>query len=367
VQKYRKQSRSDKCFNLLKKRIEKELQHHTASHDFEVYSYYLYSLSTKFPQIWELNDTLLDFSINILVQFFYAMKEMDHTYDTKRDTTISDLVGFSSLLQEKNSEKLLEMMKVHQRPENRETIRFCVSPPVHSSPAFPLSLFSVLQTANLLILPLELQEYLELCVSGMEYGTYCEEKLKNQFARLMIIVFGFVNWSQSDHPHRHFIFDCISSMKETGTMKHADLARFLNLQKFQSKEFIEFHNLFKRYRKYAHSSIECSKPTERSLLCFFDLMHMILSNERFLRIIQEFRKTLEREIISLEPDSICHSFLEKLAKDDQFHPMIQGIRYFRRTNCAICKKFLDDNNDDGVCEVHKENCSSDTSSCCSDW
>jgi hypothetical protein len=215
-------------------------------------------------------------------------------------------------------------------------------------------------------LPPQLLEYLKDIISEMEDGLSCEHEMMNQFARLLVLVFEFAEWSQSDHPHRHFIFECVSWMKETGRAKHRGLARLLDLQKFQSKRLWGFCRLFNNFRKFAQPSMVCSEPTERTLLCFFEQMHMVFSNEPFLTEIHEFLETLEKERLSCEAEnsgnprfkryfswsakSIFHQFLEDLVRSPQLRHMIEGISYFRLTNCADCCEFLDHDNDDGLCE-----------------
>jgi hypothetical protein len=188
-----------------------------------------------------------------------------------------------------------------------------------------------------------------------------------QFARLTILVLRFAEWSQSVHPHRHFIFEYVSFMKATGRTEHQDFARFLDLQKLQSNESKGFYLLFKKFRKFADPNMKCSEPKERSLLCFFDLMCLVFSNDHFLYELQELRKDLERALISWEgpkflsnPElmpnfiskviaGIMYLFLQRLQRCLQLQTLIQEISYFRRTNCADCHEFLDPDNNDGLC------------------
>ena len=354
IKQYEEQRRFYGCIDTLQKRIKEKLRLQMKSHDFKVYSYYLKFLFTKLHPC-ELSVNLIDDSFKILDKFFKTMKVVHRSYEKGsvsdffgREVNTSNFSGISDLLNQEDQKTLLEQLKKDPIHQKRESLMVCMSPQVHS---FHEWLFPVLQRANLLILPARLQEYLEDIISSMETRISCENKLKNRFARMMILVLNFAKWSQSDHPHRHFIFECVSSMKATGTMKHADLARFLHLQSLQSKSSREFEKLFEKFRKFAHPSMGCSEPTERTLLCFFDEMHMVLSNKEFLSSFQKFLKTCENNPIPWKVNSICGSFLVILAENHQLHPMIQGICYFRLTNCADCHKYLDSDNDKGLCDV----------------
>jgi hypothetical protein len=361
MKKYRKQRRSDYFFIRLRDHTEKKLKLLIATRDFEVYSYYLWYLSTRLLQDCEETPYFVDNSIKILETFFQMMIKIHYNHQRNGK---SDFFGLPDLLQEGKPEALLEMLAVYPRLDDKKTtLSFCVSPPVHSSPEW---LFPVLQKANLLNWSPFLLDYVESFIFRMEKGVSCDHKMKNQFGRLMVLVLKFAEWSQSVHPHRHFIFEYVSFMKETGRTKYADLARFLDLQKLQSHELRGFYLLFKKFRKFAHQSIGCSEPTERTLLCFFDQMHLVFSNEQFLNRLQELRKTLEIEIISWEAEnsrtpypkcnfylyarSVIDHFLQDLVGCPQFQTIIEGISYFRRTNCADCREFLDPDNDDGLCD-----------------
>jgi hypothetical protein len=356
IKQYEEQRRFYGCIDTLQKRIKEKLRLQMKSHDFKVYSYYLKFLFTKLHPC-ELSVNLIDDSFKILDKFFKTMKVVHRSYEKGsvsdffgREVNTSNFSGISDLLNQEDQKTLLEQLKKDPIHQKRESLMVCMSPQVHS---FHEWLFPVLQRANLLILPARLQEYLEDIISNMETRISYENKLKNQFARMISLVFTFAKWSQSDHPHRHFIFECVSSMKATGTMKHADLARFLHLQSLQSKSSREFEKLFKKFRKFAHPSMEWSEPTERTLLCFFDKMHVVLSNKEFLSSLQKFLKTLENEQFFWKKvgkfESLCHSFLTSLYTNPQFHSMIEGICYFRLTNCEDCRKYLHSDNDDGLC------------------
>ena len=43
-------------------------------------------------------------------------------------------------------------------------------------------------------------------------------------------------------------------------------------------------------------------------------------------------------------------FLQDLVKDPQLRYITQSISYVRLTNCDDCNKFLDHDNDDGLCK-----------------
>ena len=355
--KYEKQKRSDACSCMLRKRIREKLQLQMASHDFEVYSYYLKFLFTKLHPC-ELSVNLIDDSLKILEKFFQTMGLVHYRYENGSDSgffdrqvTTSNLSDLSDLLNQNDQETLLEQLKKVPKHEETKILGGCMSPPNHS---FHEWLFPVLQTTSLFNLQPKTMQYMKTISNDREnISISCGNKLKNRFARMMILVLNFAKWSQSDHPHRHFLFDCVSSMKATGTTKHADLARFLHLQSLQSKSSREFEKLFKKFRKFAHPSMEWSEPTERTLLCFFDKMHVVLSNKEFLSSLQKFLKTLENEQFFWKKvgkfESLCHSFLTSLYTNPQFHSMIEGICYFRLTNCEDCRKYLHSDNDDGLC------------------
>jgi hypothetical protein len=365
--KYKKQRRPDVFLRRLRERTEQKLKNQTASHDFEVYCYYLSYLSSRVLQRCEQIHSLVDDSIKILEEFFQMMIKVHYTYQKERD---SDFFGSavctsyffvsSCLLQEEKQERLLKKLN-EDHTDYRKTLNFCASPPVHSYPEW---LFHILQKANLLNLPPQFLECLKSYIPYYELSCGC--KMIDKFARLIFLVFQFVEWSQSDHPHRHFIFECVSWMKETGRTKHTDLARLLDLQKFQSEELRGFYRLLKKFQKFAQPSMGCSEPTERTLLCFFDKIHMVFSNETFLNKFQELLKTFEKERISWAKNPrnlrfsssfswsatpIFDEFLEDLISDPQFQTIIQDISYFRHTNCVDCNKFLDHDDDDGLCGV----------------
>jgi hypothetical protein len=336
VSKLRKQRESDECSLTLKKSVEAQLQLQMGSHDFDVYCNFLDNFSSIFPEILKKTDNLFDSSLFILENFFQEMRATQITKPFQiylEANTVSTFFGYSVLLQQENKKEVLEMLLNDQTPSERKTLHFCASPPVYYSPASFWFLFQLLQNANCLILPPELMECLDMII--YEARQYPFGEIKNQFLYLMVLVFGFAKWSQSDHFHlRQFILDCVSYMKSTRTTEHGDLARFLHLQKFQSRRLRDpFYDLFKIYQKFAHPSMGCSEPTEQTLLCFFNQMHMVFSNQQFLRIIQEFLKTFEDKNNVRSESSICHDFLEKLVNTPEFHSMIQGIGYFRRNTC----------------------------------
>lgn len=351
TKKFKKQGRS---IGFLRKRFEKKLQLQVSTFDFQVFSYYFHCLTTKLLQPLDQKQYLIDASLQLLDKFFLSM-----TVDGYSIISTPYLSGISKLLQIKDQSLLLNALKMNpgdyfsrqQDPEH--DLSFCVTPPTHSSPEW---LFSVLQITNFVNVPGNFQRYLSDNVD--RYDIFINEtfnKINNRFARLLFLVTKFSKFSKSDHPHRHFIFDCVSSMKSTGTTKNPDLVKLLNLGRFQSEGLKEFHSLFKDFCRFADPKIGCSEMTEQSLLCFFEMMHMVLSDKHFMKIFQEFLKKFENEqhnFWNIDPWDIypmCHSFLENLAKDPEQHHLIQGIRYFRVTNCDDCDEFLDHNNDSGLC------------------
>jgi hypothetical protein len=368
---YKKRNRTDECLRGLRDDIEEKLHLQTASLDFSVYLHYIRHLAAIVLQPCEQSPCLINDSIKILQMFFDSMEDRKYIYAKRRETDscryevhASKFFGHFTLLKEENRKTILEALNRNDPiiPEQR-SLSFCVSPPDHSSPKW---LFPVLQKVSLLNLPPQLLKYMEVIIIGMENDIFCKCKMIDKFARLMFMVLMFAEWSQSDHPHRHFIFECVSWLKETGREKHTDLAIFLNLQKFQSEELRGFCRLFYYFRKFAQPSMGCSEPTERTLLCFFEQMHMVFSNETFLRMIQKFLETLEKERLFCDAEnsrnprfkrhfsdvakSIFNMFLQDLVKDPQLLYITQSISYFRLTNCDDCNKFLDHDNDDGLCK-----------------
>jgi hypothetical protein len=186
----------------------------------------------------------------------------------------------------------------------------------------------------------------------MESGCYCKDEYNNRFARLMLIVVKFAWWSQSDHPHRHFIFQCISFMKQTRTTKIYDLAKILDIQKFQDTtdtRLHDFYNLIKTFCKFADQSMGCCEMTERSLLCLFNMMQNVLSHQEFFISLSEFLKTLKNQLVSWKIRSMCICFLDDLRLNPQFKTIIQDITYYRLTNCKYCTCFLSRDNNTGLC------------------
>ena len=112
-------------------------------------------------------------------------------------------------------------------------------------------------------------------------------------------------------------------MRQTGTTKSTDLAKFLDLQKFQDKRLHDFYKLFKRFCNFADPSMGCSEMTERSLLCFFDLMENALSNEHFIMSFSQFLKNLEKKM----EEGMWHRFLDDLQQNSEFHSIILNIGY----------------------------------------
>ena len=355
VKKYEEQRRSDGCFMRLRKKIEKKLQLQRASHDFKVYRYYLHFLFTKLLPS-ELSVNLIDDSFNILGEFFKMMTEVHSIYKKDSDSMFggryvptSSFAGISEILEKEDQGTLLEQLKNSLRNQERKSLNFCVSPPNHSSPEW---LFSLLRRANSLCVSQIICEKFEEIVKFMESGCYCKDEYKNRFARLMLIVVKFAWWSQSDHPHRHFIFQCISFMKQTRTTKNHDLAKFLDLQKFQDTtdtRLHDFYNLIKTFCKFADQSMGCCEMTERSLLCFFNIMQNVLSHQEFFISLSEFLKTLENEPVLWKIRSRCICFLDDLRLNPQFKTIIQDITYYRLTNCKHCTCFLSKDNNTGLC------------------
>lgn len=372
---YKKRNRTNECLRGLRDDIEEKLHLQTASLDFSVYLHYIRHLSAIVLQPCEQSPCLINDSIKVLQKFFNMMIEYAYINAKRSDTDIcchdvsaSKFFSYFPLLEEGNRKTLLEKLKSDPiiNPELRN-LSFCISSPNHS---FSKWLFPFLQNASLVNIPPQLLKYIEHIIFLMKkYSTKLNTRL-NQAARLLSLVFNFVEWSQSDHPHRHYIFDWVSFMKENGIMKDLNLARFLELQKFQSGEELSvFYILFCKFQKFAHPSLRCSEPTERSLLCFFDLMHMVFSNEPFLRMIQEFLKIFQLEIksfedknflflvetFSCEVESIFFKFLQKIVIDPQLQHMMQSISAFRLTNCTNCNKFLGHDNDNGLCKTCEDN------------
>ena len=355
VKKYEEQRRSDGCFMRLRKRIEEELQLQRASHDFKVYRYYLHFLFTKLLPS-ELSVNLIDDSFNILGEFFKMMTKVHSIYEKDSDSMFggryvctSSFAGISDILEQEDQGTLLEQLKNDPKHQERKRLNFCVSPPNHSSPEW---LFSLLQRANSLCVSQRICEQFEAIVKFTENGSYCKDEYNNRFARLMLIVVKFAWWSQSDHPHRHFIFQCISFMKQTRTTKKHDLAKFLYLQKFQDTPDIrlhDFYNLIKTFCKFADQSMGCCEMTERSLLCLFNMIQNVLSHPEFFITLSEFLKTLENEPVSWKIRSRCICFLDVLKLNPQFKSIIQNIAYYRLTNCKNCTCLLSRDNNTGLC------------------
>lgn len=338
---FRKQKRSFGSLSKLKEKYDRELQLLIESHDYEVYCYHLNYLLAVLQETHE-GMPLLYASVVVLDSFLGEMRVSQHTHNSERDSDVSDLVGLSKLLQQDTKEVLLKMLNKDQRPPERETLCFEVSPPVHS---FPYPLFRSLRNAYFLIIPPYLIGFIQ---NNRQMIFDKVNKLHSQWSHLIVLILNFAEWLQSDHPQRHFIFDCIAFMFQTRTKNHTGLARFLDLQKFQSKVLRGFHRLFELFRDFSHPSMECSDPTERTLLSFFKLIHMVFSNKRLLMMFQEFLKTLT-EIPPRNFFSVWDSFLQELSEVPEFCPIIQKIRYSRVENCWNCDEFLDLVNDDGLC------------------
>jgi hypothetical protein len=357
VKKYEEQRRSDGCFVRLRKRIEKELQLQRASHDFKVYMYYLHFLFTKLLPS-ELSVNLIDDSFNILGDFKKMMIEVHSIYEKDSDSMFggryvptSSFAGISEILEQEDEETLLEQLKNGLRKQEKNILKFCVSPPNHSSPEW---LFSLLQRANSLYVSQIICEKFEGIVKFMESGCYCKDEYKNRFARLMLIVVKFAWWSQSDHPHRHFIFQCISFMKQARTTKIYDLAKILDIQKFQDSTDTRLHDLYKLIKtfcNFADQSMGCCEMTERSLLYLFNMMQNVLSHPEFFISLSGFLKTLENETVSWKIGSMCICFLDVLRLNPQFKTIIQDITYYRLTNCKYCTCFLSRDNNTGLCPI----------------
>jgi hypothetical protein len=355
VKKYEEQRRSDGCFMRLRKKIEEKLQLQRASHDFRVYRYYLHFLFTKLLPS-ELSVNLIDDSFNILGEFFKMMTEVHSIFKKDSDSMFggryvptSSFAGISDILEQEDEETLLEQLKNGLRNQEKNILKFCVSPPNHSSPEW---LFSLLQRANSLCVSQIICEKFEGIVKFMESGCYCKDEYNNRFARLMLIVVKFAWWSQSDHPHRHFIFQCISFMKQTRTTKIYDLAKILDIQKFQDTtdtRLHDFYNLIKTFCKFADQSMGCCEMTERSLLCLFNMMQNVLSHQEFFISLSEFLKTLKNQLVSWKIRSMCICFLDDLRLNPQFKTIIQDITYYRLTNCKYCTCFLSRDNNTGLC------------------
>lgn len=342
---FRKQKRSFGSLSKLKEKYDCELQPLIESHDYEVYCYHLNYLLALLPKKHE-GMPLLYASFVVLDRFLCEMRVSQDTHESERDSDVSDLVGLSKLLQQNTKEVLLKMLKKDPRPPERETMCFDVSPPVNSFPYLPL--FKSLQNAYFLFFPPVLIDFMKdnrlvICVRA--------NKLHSRWGHLIVLVSEFCAWLQSDHPQRHFIFDCVSFMFETGTKKHEGLAKFLDLGKFQCKEMRGFDCLFEIFRDFSHPSMKCSDPTERTLLSFFKLIHMVFSNKRLMIMFQDFLKTFTeippRNFVSIW-DSFF-SFLQELSEVPEFFPITRKICYSRSKNCWRCGVFFDSDNDDGVC------------------
>lgn len=346
--KYKEQKRNSVSFSILRKKIEKQLRIQMGSHDFEVWCYYLQYLSAIVLHPCLHEQSFLDDSLMIVQKFFYVMNRQDYRVEDEVFGRPYEFFGFSSLFKETDRNKIIELLDANL-PQKRCTMCFCLIPPDHSSHH---ALFYLLQKANSLTISVDFVDYLRLRIREMECGDSLKEnKCMNRMLRLMIIIITFAKWSQSDHPHRSFIFDCVASIKET-VKPNKHLQRLLDLGIFQfnrrskPSELSDFFNLF---QKFADPSMGCSEPTVKTLLSLFNKMHMVFLNERFFKIIQEFLKTLEFMDWSIL-EQRCGLFLDELVRNDEFCSMLKGICYFRRTNCVDCNNFLDCNNDTGLCD-----------------
>jgi hypothetical protein len=366
---YEDQNRTPIFFRMLEKEIKHKLELLLNSHDYKVYFYYLCNLNAILRKTWVGKMNLLIASCYVLKRFVHEMS-MFHFDDHERKSEISDFVGFSLLLEQEDQKKLLEMLKVDPRPPNRGTLSFCVSPPKQSSHEW---LFPVLQTANRLILPPKLMECLK------EYGSAILDPWssgRGTPARILEVVFGFAKWLQSYHPHQNIIFEYVSFTKQTGAAKNANLARILDLLNFTSDCWREFHALFEKFRKYSHPIMECFDPTERTLHRFFKIIHMVFSNDSFLRITREF---LNNEFLNTLPipiecpprnfnpvwfsfldslHSVWFSFLDSLSKDSKCS-LIFKVCDFRDPYCFRCGVFLGFENKRSICD---KGCDDDYSS-----
>jgi hypothetical protein len=358
--KYEEESRSQECMRRLKKRYEEMLRKLSNSHDFEVYVHYFRYLVFQVLHPATHTQSLFDNSFIILEDFFKMMNHVSVSIKSqgpwKYDMAVytHDFLSLRSILREKNQETLLTQLSmdpIPPPPQNERILSFCMIPPVPPSREW---LFQLLKIANGLNLPPDLCRYLENIRCKLEDGVSCSYKTKNMWNRLMIIIGRFVEMVKSDHPQKHFIFDYVSSMNETRKLD-PHLEKFLDLMLFQtdSKKWIDFNIVFKKFLEYTTPGH--SEPTARKLLSFFEKMHQIFSNERFLSVVQEFIQEFLKAINdkshlwSYPPYFVCNSFLDKLSENPEFCWMVQGICYFRRTKCVRCLERLDYRDDTGLC------------------
>jgi hypothetical protein len=357
--KYYAEGKFQEC-RRLRKKYEKILSELSNSHDFEVYVHYFRYLVFQVLHPATHIQSLFDDSYIVLLKFYNMMKHVSIStvecqgpwrYNMRVHT--HDFLSLCRILNEKNEETLLTQLSMNPMPpppQNERTLSFCMIPVVLSSRMW---LFQLLKNANRFNLPPELGICLKNILFDMENVVSCSYKIKSRWIRLMVILVGFVEMVKSRHPQKHCIFDYVSSMNETGN-PNQHLEIFLDLSLFQddSKKWVYFHDVFKQFLKYTTPGH--SEPTARKLLSFFEKMHRIFSNERFLRIFQEFIQEFLKEINDKShlrscPRFVCNSFLDKLSENPEFCWMVRGICYFHRTNCAYCLKRLDYRNDSGLC------------------
>jgi hypothetical protein len=355
--KYEEEERSEGCMCRLRKTYEEKLRELSNSHDFEVYMHYFRYLVFQVLPPAKHTQSLVDDSVNILEEFFKMMKhgsfriESHGHWKCDRVVYIPDFLGLYGLygLLEQTLLTQLSMDPIPRLPPR--TLSFCIISPVHSSHGW---LFHLLKITNGLDFPPGLCGCLENIHFSMESCRSYSNKSKNMWCRLMVLLLRFVEMVKSEHKQKHFLFDCISFMKETsGSI--LELERFLNLYSYQdiSNKWIIFDIVFRHYLKFTNPGH--SQPTARKLLSFFEKMHRIFSNERFLRIVQEFIQEFLRVMDNKSrlwscPYSVCNSFLDNLSKNPKFYWVVQGICYFRRTICERCNIRLHDRNDSGLCD-----------------
>jgi hypothetical protein len=356
---YEKERRSpDECAQL-RIMLEKKLRRLLESHDFEVYTHYFQFLLFQVLSPAKHTKSLILDSLIILGEFCDMMRRGSSRMESrvapwKCNTVVKtyDFFGLLFPLEQKCHTKLLSQLSMDPiPPPNNRVLSFCIISPVHSSHGW---LFHLLKIAYGLDFPPGLCGCLENIHFSMESCRSYSNKSKNMWCRLMVLLLRFVEMVKSEHKQKHFLFDCISFMKETsGSI--LELERFLNLYSYQdiSNKWIIFDIVFRHYLKFTNPGH--SQPTARKLLSFFEKMHRIFSNERFLRIVQEFIQEFLKAINDKSrlwscPYSICNSFLDNLSKNPKFYWVVQGICYFRRTICERCNIRLHDRNDSGLCD-----------------
>ena len=163
---------------------------------------------------------------------------------------------------------------------------------------------------------------------------------KSQVYRIMLLLCKFIKYIESDSPHRDFIISCILFLKSNQEATFRELSIYLDLLNMDSSRVCDFYSIFSDFCNFAGAEM-----TERSFLCFFDLMRDVLSHELFMKRFSNLLIKISNNLhLDISIDESVNEFAVRTSNTLRTYLFLIRVNPFRVESCSKCSILLDDIN-----------------------